>query len=111
MTRFYCAVTTCKNYEMSYTSRPADEGNCTREDTQINAQGVCENREDIVDISKLVICPKNCHIKQGSPCFHLSPHQELDGCSHVACKLITTKVKCRPMKTTKIKVEKNEIHK
>jgi hypothetical protein len=102
MTRFYCAVTTCKNYEMCYTSRPADEGNCTREDTQINAQGVCANREDIVDTSKLVICPnKNCNFEKPSPCYHLSPHQELDGCSHIACKLVTKKVKCRPMKATK----------
>jgi hypothetical protein len=102
MTRFYCAVTTCKNYEMGYTSRPADEGNCTREDTQINAQGVCANREDVADISKLVICPnKNCDFVKSENCYHLTPHQELDNCATIPCKLVSTKPKCKPIKSIK----------
>ena len=43
MTRFYCAATSCIFYEMGYTSRPPDEGNCTRKDTQIDATGKCRD--------------------------------------------------------------------
>jgi len=44
MTRFYCGCVDCKYYEMSYTSRPSDDGNCTREDTQIDKQGNCRDK-------------------------------------------------------------------
>jgi len=96
MTRFYCDASTCKYYEMPYTSRPKDEGNCTREDTQL-INGVCRERED-VDSSKLLWCSRTKCTAKGETgvCYHQHPHKELDDCTTIICKYNKDlKAKCK----------------
>lgn len=56
MTRFYCACTDCEFYKMGYTHRGPEDGNCTKEETQIckhDGVPVCEGYK-----LKIRTCPK-----------------------------------------------------